>query len=84
MSITINEPDGFYSTTDTALAAWLHSQGIKLYSTDTNHFPSTFHFKDEPPIQELVHDYQVGNAIGNVANFYRSYRRLLSIVKSGH
>ncbi len=85
--MTIGHPhnDGLYPTTNTALAAWLYSQGFQLTDVDASSFPSVFYFESSSPkLQESVRDFQVGKAEGNIATFYRSYKRLLSMIKTGY
>lgn len=71
-----------YSTKDTALAAYLHTEGFELIDVDSSSFPSIFHFKDDnPKIREYVHAFQSGKAEGNIAMFFRAYKIMLSELK---
>ena len=81
--MTIENSDGeYYSTTDTALAAWLYSQGFELLDVKTESFPSIFVFKNSSPqLTDLVRDYQCGKAEGNISVFYRAYKKLLRMIK---
>jgi len=79
-----NNSSNVYSTTDTALAAWLYSQGFELTDVDSSNFPSVFYFENSnPKLQQTVHDFQCGKAEGNVIVFFRAYKKLLSMIKVG-
>lgn len=71
-----------FHTTDTALAAYLSIKGHPFTSTP-NHGQFTFIFRDTPKLRTLVHSFEAGYAEGNVAMFYREYKRLLKMVKNG-
>lgn len=82
MASQVEEP--VYSTANTALAAYLHSEGFELLDVDTSHFPSIFHFKnDNPKLMVCVRDFQVAKAVGNIATFFRSYKMMLAEIKDG-
>lgn len=71
-----------YSTTNTALAAYLHSEGFELLDVDTSGFPSVFNFKnDNPKLMDYVRAFQVAKARGNIAIFFRSYKLLLAQIR---
>jgi len=72
-----------YSTSDTALAAWLFSSGFELLEVDGSKFPVVFHFENSSQeLYKLVRAFQVGKAEGNIAAFYRAYKIMLSKVKT--
>ena len=84
MAIDNNNPQNLYSTTDTALAAWLYSQGLELADVDSSEFPSVFYFKNsDPKLQQIVRDFQCGKAEGNIIVFFRAYKKLLGKIKAG-
>lgn len=73
-----------YSTSDTALAAWLYASGFELQDVDNSEFPAVFHFENSSQkLPQLIHDFQMGEAVGNIAAFFRAYKILLSKVKAG-
>jgi hypothetical protein len=69
-----------YSTTDSGLASYLHSQGIILDHIDGENFPTVFFFPNSPELQKLVQSFQRGEAIGNVVMYQRSYKILMSLI----
>ena len=70
-----------FTTTQTPLAAWLHSQGFKIVEVLTLEFPATIVFEDSPSLQKYIHLWQTSQADGNCNAFYDSLRLLLSKVK---
>ena len=83
MAMNDSFPNEFI-TTDTALAAYLHSEGFELLDVDSFKFPSVFHFENEnPQINEFARKFQVGKAEGNIATFFRSYKLMLARIKNG-
>ena len=75
-----------YSTNDTALAAWLISQGFELLGLDSTRSNSVaFLFEDSSKaFAEAIKKFQLGTAEGNVMAFFRAYRRLLLKIKEGN
>jgi len=72
-----------YSTADTALAAWLYSNGLELTRVDNSEFPTIFYFENSnPKLPGLVNVFQSGEAVGNITNFYRAYKLMLARIKS--
>lgn len=69
-----------YSTTDSGLASYLHSQGFILDHVDKDSFPTVFIFPNSQELQKLVHLFQRGEAVGNVVMYQRSYKILMSLV----
>lgn len=77
------KPNPYFTTEDIALASWLHSNGIKLLSTDNSCFPTKFIFENHTnQIDPLISVFQTGKATGNICAFYRSYKILLKQVKT--
>lgn len=73
-----------YDTRDTALAAYLHSEGFELLDVDSSNFPTVFYFgNDNSQLSKFIRDFQVGKAIGNIAVFFRSYKIMLARIKEG-
>lgn len=75
----------FFTTHDTALAAYLISQGFELLDTDFSN-PNSVVFcfeKDSKALEEAVKSYQVGTAEGNISAFHRAYRKLIKRVRIG-
>lgn len=71
-----------FSTPNTALAAWLYSQGFDLLEIDNTNFPTVFHFEDSSKaLHSAVRDFQVGRAEGDIVAFYRAYKVLLDKIK---
>jgi len=73
-----------YVTTDTALAAWLQIQGIHLIRINSDGFPSSFEFENEDNrASKLASSFHIGQAEGNIFQFFRAYRHLLSEIRTG-
>jgi len=73
---------GTFKTADTALAAWLIIKGIRLEKIDTEGFPATFAFeRSNGDLQELTDAFNFGIAEGNILQFFRAYKYLLSEIK---
>lgn len=71
-----------FSTKDTALAAYLRTEGFELVKIDTANFPSVFYFENNnPKLNDFVLKFQAGSAEANVVIFFRNYRLLLSEIK---
>jgi len=71
-----------FRTTDTALAAWLIIKGIRLEKIDTEGFPASFAFDSaNGDLQELTDAFNYGIAEGNILQFFRAYKYLLSEIK---
>jgi len=77
--------DGEYSTSNTALAAYLRIEDFKLLDVaparDGN--PAVFYFEDSPDIAEHERLWQLGKAEGNLCRFWESYRLCLRMVRVG-
>lgn len=73
-----------FITRDTALAAWLYSNGYMLAEVDRRNHPVVFYFtRDSEEMDNLIRDFQVGRAEGNVVMFFRAYKKMLFIIKEG-
>ena len=80
MAIRIEE--NAYKTTDTALAAYLYSEGFELLEVDGSNFPSVFYFENSnPKLSEYIRNFQIGKAEGNIAIFFKSYKTMLARIK---
>lgn len=74
-----------FETSDTALAAYLHTCGFQLEDVITVNFPAIFVFKNsDKELEQAVHDYQAGKAEGNIAIFFMNYKRMLARLKDGY
>lgn len=71
----------FYYTSDTAEAAFLLSNGIKLLSTDKQQFPAEFEFEDNNngQLNDLLVKWETFDCSEH--KFYKTYRYLLQQVK---
>lgn len=74
-----------FPTKDTALAAYLISEGFELQDINrTNPKSCIFYFKnDNPKLTEFIRSYQIGKAEGNISSFIMCYRQLLTEVHAG-
>ena len=82
----MNSPSNdIYSTNDTALAAWLVSQGFKLLDLDfTNPKTVAFLFNnDTEALQQTIRLFKLDEAEGNISAFFRAYRRMLLLIREG-
>lgn len=66
-----------FQTADTALAAWLHCQGVPLVILEISEGQGMFIFDDPNP--ELIHAYNSSQAVGNIRLFHHTYRMLLDM-----
>lgn len=73
-----------FATPDTALAAWLYSQGFELLDVESGTPSSFFIFSSENPhLADYVRDFECGRAVGSVLTFYLAYKKMLTKVKVG-
>ena len=74
-----------FSTSDTALAAWLVSQGFELLDLDFSRSSSVaFLFSNDTEVlSQAVKTFQLGEAEGNVLAFFRAYKRMLLKIREG-
>lgn len=74
--------DTDFRIADTAIAAWLISQGVELYGLDSSDPQNVyFVFPADGNITKLVNQFELGVAVGNVGVFYRAYRHLLTRIR---
>ena len=74
--------DNHYSTTDTALSAWLYSQGFPLVDVLNENFPTVFIFEKISKLEDYVRLWQTGKAEGNCCSYESARRKLLRIIKT--
>lgn len=71
-----------FRTSDTALAAWLIANQVKLSSINSALHPVIFIFEcDQISLDELVFSWESTNAVGNCYQFYKIYRSLIHKLK---
>ena len=72
-----------YETSDTPLATWLIINQIKLIDINSAHSPAIFLLDsaDNPKINDLIFQWDSGNAIANCVSFYKTYRNLVHRIK---
>lgn len=75
--------NGVYRTSDVYLASWLLSKGLQLEDLD-RHNPRRidFIFRDRPDRSELVNQFLVGSATGNVVDFIFYMKRAKRLLYS--
>lgn len=78
-------PNTKYETSDTPLAAWLVCNQIKLLEVNTAISPVEFIFDStgKEQLNDLIFQWDSGNAVGNCNSFYRTYRSLVHKLKEG-
>jgi len=71
-----------FKTSDTPLAAWLVVNGILLQSINNNN-PAEFIFSgsERERLNDLIFQWDGGNAVGNCNSFYKTYRSLVHKLK---
>lgn len=79
----VDSNNGLYETKNTALAAYLRIEGFTLVDVSIDNFPSVFIFENCPKITECEHLWQLNQAIGNLSDFFESYRLCLRMTKVG-
>jgi len=72
-----------FKTSDTPLAAWLVCNNVKLLSVNNSIAPSEFTFTDldQEKLNDLIFQWDGGNAVGNCNSFYKTYRSLVHKLK---
>ena len=80
MVIPINNT---FKTSDTALAAYLISEGINSPDIEqTSGIRAYFIFtKDNPQIEQYISNFDSARAIGNIVLFFNAYQTLLRRIK---
>ncbi len=77
-----HDPHSECSTTDIALAAYLHSEGFELITVDESKFPAKFFFRnDSPKLANCIALWERAKAEGNLFQFYRSYKTMIARIK---
>jgi len=79
----LSSKKAIFSTPNTALAAYLISEGFELTDKDTSnpsHIVFIFH-NSSVKLSELVHAFNIGKATGNIATFYHIYRELIDLTR---
>lgn len=76
-----------YRTPNTALAAYLFSEGFTLLEVTAephphNGYDAVFVFEDDPKIVECVHKWEILQAVGNLNIFYINYRKFVGKAKT--
>jgi hypothetical protein len=73
-----------FKTSDTPLAAWLIISGIKLQTVNSSINPNEFVFidADRESLNDLIFQWDGGNAVGNCNSFYKTYRSLVHKIKA--
>jgi coenzyme F420-reducing hydrogenase beta subunit len=79
-----------FSTKETALAAYLLTEGFNLIDVEVdndnygrNRKPSVFLFENSSELQVEAKSFRTFKAVVNAANFFESYRRCLRMTKIG-
>ena len=77
--------NGNFTTRNTALAAYLRITGFNLLDVDpsTLDAPALFYFEKNTRLEEYEHLWQMRQAIGNLNDYWESYRLCLRMVKVG-
>lgn len=80
----ITPTDKVYSTQNTALAAFLYSQGFEYLGTDKSKYPVvSFQFENASKnFTEAVTAFEIGKAEGNIVLFFRAYKKMLDEIHS--
>jgi len=73
--------NNIFTTTQTPLAAWLHSQGFKISEVRTLEFPATIVFENSASLKKYIRMWETGQAEGNCNAFHDSLRLILNKVK---
>lgn len=83
--MAISNRDGNFETRNTALAAYLRIEGFTLLDVEPTSWqtPAVFYFQQNAKIAECERLWQLGQAIGNLSDFWESYRLCLRMVKVG-
>lgn len=88
--MAINDSDKHYATRNTALAAYLYSEGFPLADVEIHthpHYPeqtiATFIFESSKELLQHERLFQHIEAVGNIVLFHEAYRKCLRMCKVG-
>ena len=71
-----------YKTSDTALAAYLITEGFGIPDIEYNGSRAFFIFsKENPQLEKYINDWDTARAITNAALFFYAYQNLLRRIK---
>lgn len=72
-----------FKTANTALAAYLITEGYELADKDTSNPNEVLFIFDNgsPKLAELVRAFNMGTAVVNASIFYHNYRKLVAITQ---
>jgi len=79
----VNKKHPTFSTSNTALAAYLASEGFELADkTISDSQEVVFIFaNNSKELKALIHAFDMGTAQGNIALFYYNYRKLVGLAR---
>lgn len=77
--------NGQFETKNTALAAYLRTEGFRLLDVLPSNYsdPAVFYFENSLRIIECEQLWQLRKPVGNLCDFWESYRLCLRMVKVG-
>ena len=76
------DPEKHFKTSNTALAAYLISEGFGPPDIDYNGAKAFFTFSlENPHINKCIRDYSIAKAEGNIVCFFNAYQSLISRIK---
>ena len=70
-----------FTTQNTALAAYLQTQGFELIEMTLEQSPVSFTFEACKELQDEVRQWDMGRAAGNICVFFANYRSLIKKIK---
>ncbi len=70
-----------FTTQNTALAAYLQTQGFELIEMTLWQTPVSFTFEACAELQDEVRQWDLGKAAGNICIFFANYRALIKKIK---
>ncbi len=73
--------DGVFRTSDTALAAYLVSQGYNTPELDFNGNKAYFVFPKDPKLEKSIGEFDTARAEGNIVLFFNAYQTLLRRIR---
>ena len=75
-------PDKYFKTSNTALAAYLISEGFGIPDIDYNGTKAFFIFpRDNSRLDKCIRDYDTIQAEGNIVCFFNAYQSLIRRIK---